>query len=234
MEFNVNVNVKLSLDEKTFRLAELLAQSLRNCEAALTEEPVHKDFIARPPMSFEDIEKLALEGLKESPATVIHESALAKAEAAARAEKPSDLPFDNDANSEGGKPLPFVAIWMPEDARKARKKKMEEIEASVPADIKDDVHKQMVKVTKLYLNSAAYEHKRDEMGNALNTDGLPVKKLDELNSNETLRFMYLCEAMHFDADTQKVLPFENLDTVLGACKDWEQVEREFVKIYNKK
>ncbi len=217
MEFNVNVNVRLGFDEKAARIAELLVEGLRNCEYALQDEN------QVPPAITRVLDK-ASETLEDI-----------KSESEAPIEEPSDLPFDNDANSEAeAKPLPFVAIWTPEDARKARKKKMDEIEASVAPTDKENVHKQMVKLTKNFLSSAAYKHERNEMGYAINNDGLLVKKLDELDSDETLRFMYLCESMFYSAEYNEVFPSEGLDEVLEACKDWEQVERDFVKTYNKK
>lgn len=211
----INVNVKLSLDKGFERIlkAALVPSLIKNLADGL---PVRED--ESPKM-----EKPAAEP----------EGAPAPAEAVVPVSAPevSDLPFDNDAEE---KPLPFVAIWTAEDARKARKMKMDEIEESVAPGDRENIHKQMVKITKLYLQSAAYKHDRNEKGEAVNKDGLPVKRLDELDSDETLRFMYLCGSMFYLAEQNEVFPSKDLDDVVARCKDWEAVEREFVKTYQKK
>lgn len=262
MELNVNVNVKLGLDSELVKIVKgamlpsmldlALAASRLNEAAAEGEEKPADEAKPAAPLRRVVRKKKVTENTGESQGgNTADENANQAAQidggdgdsaevsgtvvsAAETAGETSDLPFDDGTDAAEEKPLPFVAIWNAEDARKIRKKRMEEIEASVPAEVKDAVHKQMVKITKLYLNSAAYEHKRDEMGTALNADGLPVKKLDELSSNETLRFMYLCEAMYYDAAEMKVYPFDGLDTVLAKCSNWEEVERDFVKTCNKK
>lgn len=222
MDFNVNVNVKLGLDRESVKFAWRLIR------AAIADESTEKDSPAVTKMG--DTATMAV----VTPISVATEIPAPVTEPIK--DEPSDLPFDNDANSEAEtKPLPITVVWTPEDARKARRKKMEEIEAAVAPEDRDDVHKQMVKITKIYLQSAAYKHEnRDAKGNALNKDGAVLKKLEELDSDEILRFMYLCESMFYSAEDNKVYPFEGLDEVLGACKDWSQVERDFIKTYDKK
>lgn len=237
MEFNVNVNVKLSLDSESLRLVGLLFKTAHLEEVAHWPAETPRPRTARKkkepeaPAEESAPAPTGFDPKDPSPIQTVTEIA----EEAAPAEEPSDLPFDNDANSEGEKPLPFVAIWTPEDARKARKVHMEYIENQIEdAAERDAAHKQMVKITKLYLQSAAYKHERNEKGDAITKEGLPVKKLDELDSDETLRFMYLCESMFYQPEEKKVYPFERLEDELSKCDDWEQVERDFVKTYNKK
>lgn len=221
MEFNVNVNVKLSLDNELGRILKgVLLPSITEKFSIETKKSVEEAPAPEPIDLPKNIGPTTFDPKDPSPIQTVTE--------------PSDPPFDNDANVEEEKPLRVVVTWTEEDARKARKMKMDSIENSVDPEIKENVHKQMVKLTKIYLQAAAYKHEHNEMGDAITKDGLVVKKLNELDSEETLRFMYLCDAMHYSAEEGKVLPFDGLDKMLESCKKWEEVERDFAKTYNKK
>lgn len=229
MEFNVNVNVKLSLDNELGRILKgvllpSIVDAISNATAKPAEvqapDPVNWDTEAPAIVEKPDVTNIGpteFDPKDPSPIQTVTDV--------------SDLPFDNEPEE---KPLPVVAIWTEEHARRARKMKMDFIENSVDPEIKENVHKQMVKLTKIYLQAAAYKHDRNEMGDAITKDGLPVKKLNELDSDETLRFMYLCDAMHYDVEEGKVLPFEGLADLLSSCKKWNEVERDFVKTYTDK
>ncbi|MDO4212401.1 MAG: hypothetical protein Q4D23_11940 [Bacteroidales bacterium] len=241
MDFNVNVNVKLSLDSESMKLAWKFVNCFKGQIYTESSAPgpdvfshLHSVMENAEPISTAETpvpRPTAFDPKDPSSIQTVTDPIPAEA---APAEEPSNLPFDNDANSEPvAEPVKFT--WTPEDGRKARKVRMEYIENKIEdAHEREIAHKQMVKITKLYLQSAAYKHDRNEKGDAVTKEGLLVKKLDELDSDEMLRFMYLCESMFYQPEEKTVYPFDHLSAELAKCDDWRQVELDFVKTYKKK